>query len=1022
MMKRRALTVLMGMFLLASPAFAQQKTVTGKVTSEHGSPLADVGVVVKGTSSGTATNPEGTYSLRASAGQVLQFRFIGTVPVERTVGASDVIDVQLRRTATNLDAVVVTALGQTTAQRALGFAAQQVEGADIAQTQRMNFVNSLQGRVAGVEVISTSGSPGASSSITIRGISSISSSNQPLMIVDGMPLDNKVLHTNVFASSRGGSTNSFENRSVDFTNRSADLNPDDIESLVVLKGPEASALYGIDAANGAIVITTKRGRAGTGGMEFSTSFKMEGTRGYPELQQVYDSSGVASAASSSLLYFGNPYPAGTQLYDNAKGFFKTAMSQQHNLNFSGGSTDQRLSYRVSGSMGKQLGFVPNTSYDRYNVTGTTQSQVANWLNADLSMLYTYSDNLQAFKGVGSPLLGLMVWPQSDNAKDWLTPAGTRRRLTINAASVEYDNPYFMVNRNRIESKNNRLFSNLTLTVTPFSWGYVKTQLGIDAYTNQNLILRHPESQAGASFGGVLDVADDVTRNLTSQTLFNINSYAITDDIAITGLLGNAITSQKSMTDAMTGQDFLDPNFVSINNTNLRYSQQTTTQRRLVSGFGQATIDFRRYVYLTVTGRNDWTSTIPRERNSFFYPSISTSFIFSDAFPSVANFMSGKLRAAYAEVGRDAKPYSYRPSLEYKITSYGGYGYGFWGPNRNLKPEFAKSFEFGGEFSFLNDRLGLDATYYTKQTFDQIVQNIRGSYGTGFILFNLNGARTKNAGLELTVRGIPMIRSDFEWDVLANFDKSAGKTLALPNALPESYNSDTWLYGNVRNGTMPGLSTRSLTGNFYLRNKDGQVLIDPTTGLPIRSGDFIDAGYDRHPDFMVGLTNSFRYRDLSLNFLVDFRRGGDILNATQHYLTARGLTPQTLDRWEPRVVSGVLRDGKENTANPTPNNIVVVPALNTGYYSNMSEELFIEEDINWLRLRDITLTYQLPKRIMQNASVFVTATDLFLLTNYSGLDPIGSATTVATGGSGGAGIDYGGMPIPRGISFGTKVRF
>jgi TonB-linked SusC/RagA family outer membrane protein len=1010
------------MFLCAAQASAQQKTITGKVTSEHGSPLADVQVVIKGTTTGGATNEEGNYSLRASPGQVLQFRFIGTVPMERTIGASDVIDVVLRRTATSLDAVVVTAMGQTTSQRALGTAQQTVEGAAIQQTQRMNFVNALQGRVAGVEVISTSGSPGASSSITIRGISSISSSNQPLMIIDGMPLDNKVLHTNVFASSRGGSPNSFENRSVDFTNRSADLNPDDIESLVVLKGPEASALYGIDAANGAIVITTKRGRAGTGGMEYSTNFKVESTRGYPELQQVYDSSGVASATSNSLLYFGNPYPAGTQLYDNASGFFQSAMSQQHNLNFSGGSADQKLSYRVSGSMGKQLGFVPNTSYDRYNVTGATQSQVTRWLNADLSMLYTYADNLQAFKGAGSPLLGLMVWPQSDDARDWVTPAGTRRRLTANAASVEYDNPYFMVNRNRIQSKNNRLVSNLALTVTPFSWGYFKSQLGIDAYTNQNLILRHPESQAGFSWNGVLDVADDVTKNLTGQTLFNVNSYAITDDIAITGFVGGSVMDQKSMTDAMTGQDFLDPNFVSINNTNLRYSQQTTTQRRLMSGFGQATVDFKRYLYLTVTGRNDWTSTIPRERNSFFYPSVSTSFIFSDAIPALANYVNGKVRAAYAEVGRDARPYSYRPALEYKVTSYGGYGYGFWGPNRNLRPEFVKSWEFGGEFSFLNDRLGLDATYYSKQTFDQIVQNIRGSYGTGFVLFNLNGAQTKNAGLELTLRGIPIIKSDFEWDVLANFDKAKGRTLKLPNALPESYNSDTWLYGNVRNGTMPGLSTRSLTGNFYVRNRQGQVLIDPTTGLPIRDGNFIDGGYDRQPDFMVGLTNSFRYRDLSLNFLVDFRRGGDILNATQHYLTARGLTPQTLDRWEPRVVEGVLRDGKENSATPTPNNIVVVPALNTAYYTGMSEELFIEKDINWLRLRDITLNYQLPKRILPNASVFMTATDLFLITNYSGLDPIGSATTVATGGSGGAGIDYGGFPIPRGLSFGTKVRF
>jgi hypothetical protein len=374
------------------------------------------------------------------------------------------------------------------------------------------------------------------------------------------------------------------------------------------------------------------------------------------------------------------------------------------------------------------------------------------------------------------------------------------------------------------------------------------------------------------------------------------------------------------------------------------------------------------------------------------------------------------------VGRDARPYAYRPSLEFKTTSYGGYGYGFWGPNRNLRPEFAKSWEFGTELSFLNDRMGLDATYYSKRTFDQIVQNIRGSYGTGFILLNLNGAETKNAGLELTLRAVPITQPDFEWDVFLNFDKARGRTLKLPNELPESYNSDTWVYGNVRNGTQPGLSTRSLTGTFYLRNNQGEVLIDPTTGLPLRSSAFIDGGYDRQPDFQLGITNGFRYKNAALNFLLDFRRGGDILNATQHFLTARGLSPRTLDRWEPRVVKGVLRDGKENTANPTRNNIVVIPALQTNYYVAMSEELFIEQDINWLRLRDVTLSYQLPKRILPNANVFLTATDLFLLTNYSGLDPIASATTPATGGSGSQGIDYGGFPIPRAINFGTRVRF
>ena len=1018
-MNRRVLTLLLGLSLFAEAADAQEKTITGRVTGENGVALQGASVVVRGTNLGTVTNSDGMYSIRANIGQVLQYRLIGHAPDERTIGADDVMNVQLRRIATTLNDVVVTALGQTTAQRAIGTAQQVVRGPEIAQTQRENFINALQGRVAGVEVTSTSGVPGASSSITIRGVSSISSSNQPLFIIDGLPMDNKTMSTASLAS--GGIAGiSFENRGVDFTNRAADLNPDDIETLVVLKGPEAAALYGIDAANGAIVITTKRGAAGVGGLEYSNSFRIDTPRGRPEIQRVY---GPQEALGSvSYLYWGAPYPAGTRFYDNVDGFFQSAVTQSHNLTFSGAAPDNRINYRLSSAYMQREGVVPNDKYDRVNVTGASQAQVTDWLNADLSMSYTYVDNVQSFKGAGGPLLGLLLWPQTDNASEWLTPAGNRRRITELTAGAEVDNPYFNVNKNSNESKQNRIIANLGLTIAPFSWGNLRTNIGTDSYTTQNQILRHPESTFGIANNGVIDVANDMTRSNNMQTVLSLFSRPLTEDISISGLVGNQINDYRSDIDASVGRDFLEPNFVSVNNTNLRTSRSTTTRRRLVGLYGQATVDFRQYLYVTVSGRNDWTSTIPAERNSFFYPSIATSFVFSSAFPTLERFMTGKLRAAYAEVGKDARPYAYRPSLEYKSTAFGGYGYGFWGPNRNLRPEFKRSYEFGTELSFLDDRLGIDATVYRAQTSDQIVDNIRGSYATGFVLFNLNGASTRNEGLELTVRGTPVLAPDYSWDVTANFDKSRGIVVSLPHELPESYNSDTWLYGLVRNGTAPGLSTRSITGRFYLRNDKGELLISPTSGLPIRSSDFIDGGYDRQPDFTLGITNSARYKRFSLSFLVDIRKGGDVLNATQHFLTQRGLTPRTLDREEPRVIEGVLRDGLENTDNPTRNTIVVVPAVNTNYYVDMSEENFIEKDINWLRLRDVTLRYNLPEGRFRRASVFVTGTDLFLLTNYSGLDPIVNGNTAATGGSGGAGIDFGNFPMPRGLNFGIKMGF
>src|SRR5438105_4444485 len=727
-MKKSMSIVLVCLVLLATPAFAQQRIISGKVTSEQGTPLAGVLVAIKGTIARTATNNEGNYSIRAEGGKGLQYSLIGSGLVERIVAAEDVINVQLRRVALDLDAVVVTALGQTATQRSLGYAQQSVTAANIVQSQRENFVNALQGRVAGVDVTSTSGVPGASASITIRGISSISGSNQPLIIVDGLPMDNRTLSTTLLASDFNSNT-ALSNRGVDFTNRAADLNPDDIETLTVLKGPEAAALYGIDAANGAIVITTKRGRAG-GGFQYSNSFRLESTRAKPELQRIWGPSGVLVspfAATNSFAYFGAPYPA-----------------------------------------------------------------------------------------------------------------GTRRRLLagILSASTEVDDPYFNVAKNQINSKNNRIIANVGITLTPVSWANLKTNIGTDAYTNSNLLLRNPESVVGAAYNGLLDLADLIQKNTNVQTLLNFNSHQLTNSLSVTGLVGNSISDYKATTDAATGRDFLDPNFVSINNTNLRTSKTTIEQRRLIGAFGQASIDFRNYLYLNVTGRNDWTSTIPKGRNSFFYPSFSSSFIFSDAFPGIQRFMTGKLRAAVASVGKDARPYAYRPALQYKTTAYGGYGYNFTGPNLALKPEFARSREFGAELSFLNDRLGLDATVYRKQTLDQIVNDIRGSYGTGFILFNLNGASTRNKGVEITLRGTPIQSSGFSWDFQANYARERGIVVSLPHALPESYVSDTWLYGNVRNGTQPGLSTMSLTGLFYLRNKQGELLIDPTSGPPIRSANFI----------------------------------------------------------------------------------------------------------------------------------------------------------------------------------------
>src|SRR5438093_5392562 len=362
---KRSLLTLLGLLLVAGPALAQQRTITGKVTSVQGTPRAGVSVTVKGTSTTTSTNDQGDYSIAAQAGQVLQFRLIGTALAERPVATDDVINVQLRRVALDLDAVVVTALGQNAPARYQGTSQQHVPGPEIAQTQRENFFNALSGRVAGLDVTSTSGVPGSSTSIVIRGVSSISSSNQPLIIVDGLPMDNRTVNTALLASDKS-STTAFSNRGVDFSNRASDMNPDDIETLTVLKGPEAAALYGIDAANGAIVIRTKRGSAG-GGWQLRVGTRVEKTGVKPEMQRVYGPTTAVDGATQNFLYFGAPYASGTQFYDNVSGFLQTGVSQNYSLSFSGGAADNTINYRLGTALDKEVGVVPNSGYDRVNV-------------------------------------------------------------------------------------------------------------------------------------------------------------------------------------------------------------------------------------------------------------------------------------------------------------------------------------------------------------------------------------------------------------------------------------------------------------------------------------------------------------------------------------------------------------------------------------------------------------------------------------------------------------------------------
>lgn len=1036
-MKKSLRCILWGLclLLLHAQAFAQGKAVSGTVTSaEDKIQLPGVSVTVKGKAKGTITDASGKYSLQnVENSDVLVFSYIGMKAAERTVGNATTIDIALQTDNETLDEVVVTALGIKQEKKALGYAVTEVKGTTIAQTQRENFVNGLAGRVAGVDVNTTSGLPGASTSIMIRGVSSLSGSNQPLFVVDGLPISNQTFNTSAFASS-GSSATSLENRSTDFTNRAADINPEDIESITILKGPEASALYGIDAASGAVVITTKRGKAGAPRIDYSNSFRVERINKFPEVQRVYDrgKNGVTDETGEITSYFGGRYPEGTKFYDNIDKFFEDGFTQKHNLSMSGGNSAS--TYRISTSYTGQQGFVPGTDLDKFNLTSAVTSQMNKYISADLTFNYTYTDNNSAFKGEGGPLLGLLSWPSTDDASIYLTPNGQRRLFS--SATSEAENPFFNVNMNKINHVNNRYITNARLMVEPLNWLRFVGNAGFDFSSGKITMVRHPESDYGKSRGGIFDQSLDNTRNFNLQYYAELDRSFLNDKFNANLKLGSALNAQETYTQAVTGERFLAPGLFSIENTDntTHRGRNRLTERRLVGVFGNLTLDYDNILFVTVTGRNDWSSTLPIESRSFFYPSVSTSFIFTELEPlrGFKHILSyGKLRGSWARVGKDANPYSIRAFLEPKATTGGGFGYSFTGPSPDLRPEMTTSYEFGTELKFFNNRLGLDATYFNKLSEDQIVQNMRLSYATGFILQAFNAGKMRTEGIELQFNAAPVVKPNFSWDMIANFTHLWSELISLPTGVNEFYVSDTWLYGNVRNGSVIGGPLTTFTGFDYQRNDAGQILIDPNTGYPMRDLSEWKVIGDRQPDFTVGLTNTLTYKNMSLSFLLDFRKGGDIYNATEHLMTARGLSTRTLDREKPVVFDGVVKDGLENTANPTQNTKVIQPSRDENYWSTsygLPEVEFIEKDINWVRLRDVTLNYNLENRLLERikfvktGSVFITATDLFILTNYSGLDPVVNGNSAAVGGSGGVGFDYGNFPMPIGVNFGVRVGF
>lgn len=1064
------------MLLLLPPSVqAQERTITGTIVSEDSkTPLAGVTVRVKGTRKITQTDANGKFSIKVNPGETLQFSYVGYQTEEIKPGSGETLGVSLKTADNTMGEVVVTAMDIKRNPRELGYSVQKVSGSDVQETQRENFLNSLQGRVAGLTLDQTSGVAGASSSVVLRGFNALSTSNQPLYVVDGVVLDNQTINETSSGGIVLGLASDRPNRNNDYQNRIADINPSDIETITVLKGPEATALYGSQASSGAIVITTKKAKTNKLAIQYDNSFRFQNVIRWPEVIDDY-TNGSNAIASNTFQYFGPAYAPGTKLYDNKNTFFRTGFAQTHNLGLDFGFKE--LKFRVSGSLFDQKGVVPNNDFRRYNARiSNTTKLFKNKVEISPSVAYIKSENNKVLRSAGGFLLSLLVWPSTNDITNY-EDVSTGDKLDLysgTTANGEIDNPLFNVNKNRSYDENERIISTLSININPFSWLSLSGRFGYDTYDQNGYIFFHPQSfYLTAGQGGQLDnywrkytgynhtitatarkkIGKNVNIRFMGGTMwmdnktemFAISGTNIVDNVNTTDSRmyrtprdanGNPVSggTPVAITDkelkALMGS-YMDTT-VTRANTRLRLLRNRVGEfnrsiLRQIAYFGEFAIDYKNYIFLSYTHRFETSSTLPKQNRNYNYPGASISMIISDIFPDLKknNLVSyWKLRTSLASTARLNSPYSTQSVFVDNFASGGGSSYAFFNNAPDVVPEKQSTYEIGTELRLFRSRLNLDITYYNTYNKKQILENMRLSYGTGYVLNTQNAASTRNKGIEIATDYDLIKKGSFTWNMRLNFNKMWNKVVDMPRNISEFYISDTWLYGNARGGLVLGGPTTSITAFGYARNNAGQILINPANGLPVGDGVFTIRG-DRNPDFTLGWLNTFRLKNWRLSMLWDLKVGGDIFNGTNMYLTRVGRSKLTEDRYTPRVIEGVLNDGLQNTATPTKNTIAVIPAYNEQYYTTMPEEAFIEKDVNWFRLRDITLNYTFSNNFIKafkTLSLFATANDVVLLTNYSGADPAVNGNTAGSRGVGAFGFDYGTLPSPISVNIGIKASF
>ena len=1054
---KRLLSTLMAVCLIAMSAWAS-KTVNGKVVSaSDNEPLIGATVQAVGSSQGTATDLNGEFTVTVND-NVTQLRISCVGYKAQVVAVTSYVTVALEEDNTTLEEVVVTAMGITRKQKSLGYAAQQVKADELVRSRTSDVMSSLAGKMAGVQITATSSDPGASNSVIIRGISSLSGSNQPLYVVDGVPLNN----TAVFS---GDGLNS----GFDFGNGANAVNPDDVESMTVLKGAAATALYGSRAANGVILITTKTGKKQKGvGIDYNGGMQWESVLRLPQQQNEFGQGWYGAKTmdengswgprfDGSYLRYGKVYNNSQQrksyvaIPSNMQDFFDTGVRYSNSISFNG-ATDASTFY-VSLSQLTDDGIIPTSSdrYKKYTFSGRASHRVGKvMLSSSVNYAYNHNSFVTTGQGTTSMYNAIMQTPRDISIaelKDLSNPFNTPGYYYT---PYGVTNPYYILENYENKYEAERFYGKLQADYDFAKNFKLIYRFGLDTSTgHHNTGQPNLETLFVGTANGedLIGETGGVSQQTTRRREINHDLMVTYDNMILEDLSLNALVgfngNERRMSYLYAAVDNLTiPTWYNLSNSSeIPTVEQYMSKRRLIGVYGQAEFGFKNQLFLTLTARNDWSSTLPSGNRSFFYPGITLSWMFTELLnKEIREYVTfGKLRAAWGKTGNDANVYMTNSvyaqaasnssgwassSFPFSKTGVNAYTAGNVLGSQTLSPEMSTETEFGLNMGFLQNRISFDFAWYNRIS-DKQIFSLNMDPSSGYTAQNTNLGKVRNRGIELLVSVTPVKVGDFQWDLTWNYTKNHNKVLDLPDelggeALIYGFSGGTGLYA------IEGEEMGVFKAYTSQRDDNGNIIVNASTGLPIATSDVVEIG-TMNNKYQMGFGTMLRYQSVSLTVNFDYRKGGLMFSRTKdiQYFTGNAMQTAYNDRNPWIVPNSVVSDGNggyvPNTTPLTPTNIY-------NYWNNGAEDMDASflVDKTYLKLRSVALTWDMPSRwltktFLTGVSLSVFGNNLFVWTPKSNtfIDP--ETTSFGNDLEGNFG-EYSTNPTSRKIGFNINVKF